>query len=190
MATPSPGAAATSPSPCMPRGPIDVRRVGQFDLTPDPAVYDLGVITLLENEVAGHRRRSLFPRSAGVSRQSAGATGRPAGSCLPLDGGRRPALRRIHHRRLPHAVRRSAAAEESRRAKSPSRFCRAARIAARKVLAGTAALSAPKTATWKWFRPSPSRTPSGCSAVSSAALTGVRSRRARCSAIWPSSRTR
>ena len=32
------------------QGPIDVRRVGQFDLTPDPAVYDLGVITMLENE--------------------------------------------------------------------------------------------------------------------------------------------
>jgi Protein of unknown function (DUF1592)/Protein of unknown function (DUF1588)/Protein of unknown function (DUF1585)/Protein of unknown function (DUF1587)/Protein of unknown function (DUF1595)/Planctomycete cytochrome C len=32
------------------QGPIDVRRVGEFDLTPEPAVYDLGVITLAENE--------------------------------------------------------------------------------------------------------------------------------------------
>jgi len=32
------------------QGPVDVRRVGEFDLTPEPAIYDLGVITLAENE--------------------------------------------------------------------------------------------------------------------------------------------
>ncbi len=32
------------------QGPMDVRRVGEFDLTPDPAIYDLGVIPLAENE--------------------------------------------------------------------------------------------------------------------------------------------
>jgi len=40
-----------------------VRRVGQFDLTPEPAVYDLGVITLLENEalVTDAARRKGVP---------------------------------------------------------------------------------------------------------------------------------
>jgi hypothetical protein len=32
------------------QGPMDVRRVGEFDLTPEPAIYDLGVIMLAANE--------------------------------------------------------------------------------------------------------------------------------------------
>lgn len=50
------------------QGPIDVRRVGQFDLTPEPAVYDLGVITLLENEALVTDASRFFrdrPGSAG-----------------------------------------------------------------------------------------------------------------------------
>lgn len=52
------------------QGPIDVRRVGQFDLTPDPAVYDLGVLTLLENE-------SLVTDAARFFRDRPGSAGNP-----------------------------------------------------------------------------------------------------------------
>jgi Protein of unknown function (DUF1592)/Protein of unknown function (DUF1588)/Protein of unknown function (DUF1585)/Protein of unknown function (DUF1587)/Protein of unknown function (DUF1595)/Planctomycete cytochrome C len=52
------------------QGPIDVRRVGQFDLTPDPAVYDLGVITLLENE-------ALVTDAARFFRDRPGSAGNP-----------------------------------------------------------------------------------------------------------------
>ena len=52
------------------QGPIDVRRVGGFDLTPDPAVYDLGVITLLENE-------ALVTDAARFFRDRPGSAGNP-----------------------------------------------------------------------------------------------------------------
>jgi len=52
------------------QGPIDVRRVGQFDLTPDPAVYDLGVITLLKNE-------ALVTDAARFFRDRPGSVGNP-----------------------------------------------------------------------------------------------------------------
>jgi hypothetical protein len=52
------------------QGPIDVRRVGQFDLTPDPEVYDLGVITLLENE-------SLVTDASRFFRDRPGSAGNP-----------------------------------------------------------------------------------------------------------------
>ncbi len=52
------------------QGPIDVRRVGEFDLTPDPAVYDLGVITLLENE-------ALVTDAARFFRDRPGSAGNP-----------------------------------------------------------------------------------------------------------------
>jgi Protein of unknown function (DUF1592)/Protein of unknown function (DUF1588)/Protein of unknown function (DUF1585)/Protein of unknown function (DUF1587)/Protein of unknown function (DUF1595)/Planctomycete cytochrome C len=52
------------------QGVIDVRRVGQFDLTPDPAVYDLGVITLLQNE-------ALVTDAARFFRDRPGSAGNP-----------------------------------------------------------------------------------------------------------------
>jgi hypothetical protein len=52
------------------QGPIDVRRVGQFDLTPEPAVYDLGVITLLQNE-------ALVTDAARFFRDRPGSAGNP-----------------------------------------------------------------------------------------------------------------
>lgn len=52
------------------QGPIDVRRVGQFDLTPEPEVYDLGVITLLENE-------ALVTDAARFFRDRPGSAGNP-----------------------------------------------------------------------------------------------------------------
>ncbi len=52
------------------QGPIDVRRVGQFDLTPEPAVYDLGEITLLQNE-------SLVTDAARFFRDRPGSAGNP-----------------------------------------------------------------------------------------------------------------
>jgi hypothetical protein len=52
------------------QGPIDVRRVGAFDLTPEPAVYDLGVITLLENE-------ALVTDAARFFRDRPGSAGNP-----------------------------------------------------------------------------------------------------------------
>lgn len=52
------------------QGPIDVRRVGEFDLTPSPAVHDLGVITLLENE-------ALVTDAARFFRDRPGSAGNP-----------------------------------------------------------------------------------------------------------------
>jgi uncharacterized protein DUF1592/uncharacterized protein DUF1588/uncharacterized protein DUF1585/uncharacterized protein DUF1587/uncharacterized protein DUF1595/cytochrome c len=52
------------------QGPIDVRRVGQFDLTPEPTVYDLGEITLLQNE-------SLVTDAARFFRDRPGSAGNP-----------------------------------------------------------------------------------------------------------------
>jgi hypothetical protein len=52
------------------QGPIDVRRVGQFDLTPEPAVYDHGVVTLLQNE-------SLVTDAARFFRDRPGSAGNP-----------------------------------------------------------------------------------------------------------------
>src|SRR5581483_6246552 len=52
------------------QGAIDVRRVGQFDLTPEPAVYDLGVITLLQNE-------ALVTDAARFFRDRPGSAGNP-----------------------------------------------------------------------------------------------------------------
>jgi len=52
------------------QGPIDVRRVGQFDLTPEPEVYDLGVITLIQNE-------SLVTDAARFFRDRPGSAGNP-----------------------------------------------------------------------------------------------------------------
>jgi hypothetical protein len=52
------------------QGPIDVRRVGQFDLTPEPEVYDLGEITLLQNE-------SLVTDAARFFRDRPGSAGNP-----------------------------------------------------------------------------------------------------------------
>lgn len=52
------------------QGPIDVRRVGQFDLTPEPAVYDLGVVTLLQNE-------ALVTDAARFFRDRPGSAGNP-----------------------------------------------------------------------------------------------------------------
>ena len=52
------------------QGPIDVRRVGNFDLTPEPAVYDLGVITMLENE-------ALVTDAARFFRDRPGSAGNP-----------------------------------------------------------------------------------------------------------------
>jgi hypothetical protein len=52
------------------QGPIDVRRVGQFDLTPDAAVYDLGVVTLLQNE-------ALVTDAARFFRDRPGSAGNP-----------------------------------------------------------------------------------------------------------------
>jgi hypothetical protein len=52
------------------QGPIDVRRVGQFDLTPEPEVFDLGVISLLQNE-------SLVTDAARFFRDRPGSAGNP-----------------------------------------------------------------------------------------------------------------
>src|SRR5262245_32976550 len=52
------------------QGPIDVRRVGQFDLTPEPTVFDLGEITLLQNE-------SLVTDAARFFRDRPGSAGNP-----------------------------------------------------------------------------------------------------------------
>jgi hypothetical protein len=52
------------------QGPIDVRRVGHFDLTPEPAVYDLGVVTLLQNE-------ALVTDAARFFRDRPGSAGNP-----------------------------------------------------------------------------------------------------------------
>lgn len=52
------------------QGPVDVRRVGQFDLTPDPGVHDLGVITLLKNE-------ALVTDAARFFRDRPGTVGNP-----------------------------------------------------------------------------------------------------------------
>src|SRR5262245_7969470 len=52
------------------QGPIDVRRVGQFDLTPEPEVFDLGIVTLLQNE-------SLVTDAARFFRDRPGSAGNP-----------------------------------------------------------------------------------------------------------------
>lgn len=52
------------------QGAVDVRRVGQFDLTPQPAVYDLGEITLLQNE-------ALVTDAARFFRDRPGSAGNP-----------------------------------------------------------------------------------------------------------------
>jgi hypothetical protein len=52
------------------QGAIDVRRVGQFNLTPEPDVYDLGEITLLQNE-------ALVTDAARFFRDRPGSAGNP-----------------------------------------------------------------------------------------------------------------
>ena len=50
------------------QGPIDVRRVGEFDLTPEPGVHDLGTIMMVENEALVTDASRFFrdrPGSAG-----------------------------------------------------------------------------------------------------------------------------
>ena len=69
------------------------RRVGEFDLTPTPAVYDIGDVWLLAQRNPGARRVAFLPIASDQLPQSAHAGRRCPERCVPLDGGRRPALR-------------------------------------------------------------------------------------------------
>jgi hypothetical protein len=61
------------------QGPIDVRRVGEFDLTPDPAVHDLGTIMLVENEaLVTDASRFFRDRPGSVGNPLAQRDGAPA----------------------------------------------------------------------------------------------------------------